>query len=274
MTAPPAPATAPPARRADPVRFRAARDSALIAGRNLRVLRKNPGRMIFPLIQPVVLLVMTVSVFGNLALTSHAAPGAYRQFLIPGVIIENATLTAPITGLALLRDASSGLADRFRALPMSRAAVLAGRTASDAVVFAVQAVLLLIVATPLGLRVNDGLPGYAAIAGVTVVFGLALAVLSGWFALLIGDPEAAERVLFFPAIALAFISSAFAPVNFLAGWMQPIARANPVTAAAAVLRAVAVGGPLAAPLVELGIWLAALFLIPGALAARRWNSPR
>lgn len=69
-----------------------------------------------------------------------------------------------------------------------------------------------------------GLPGYAAIAGLTVVFGLALAVLSGWFALLIGDPEAAERVLFFPAIALAFISSAFAPVNFLAGWMQPIAR--------------------------------------------------
>ena len=259
---------------AAPVRFRAARDSALIAGRNLRVLRKNPARLLYPLVQPVVLLVMFVSVFGNLALGAHAAAGAYRQFLIPGIILQNATLTAPVTGLALLRDASSGLADRFRSLPMSRAAVLAGRAASDAVVFAAQAVLLLAVATALGFRVDGGLPGYAAIAGVAVASGLALAILSGWFALLLGDPEAAERVLYFPAIALSFISTAFAPVSDLAGWMQPIARANPVSVATAVIRALAAGGPLATPFAELGIWLAALILIPGTLAARRWNAPR
>jgi ABC transporter DrrB family efflux protein len=263
-----------PAAPAAPVRLRAARDSALIAGRNLRVLGKNPGRMIYPLVQPVVLLVMFVSVFGNLALTAHASAGAYREFLIPGIIIENAALTAPTTGLALLRDASSGLADRFRSLPMSRVAVLAGRAAADAVVFAAQAVLLLAVAAPLGLRVGGGLPAYAAIVGVTVAFGLALAVLSGWFALLIGDQETAERVLFFPAIALVFISSAFAPVSDLAGWMQPAARANPVTAAAAVIRALAACGQLAVPLTELAVWVAALILIPGPLAARRWNSPR
>jgi hypothetical protein len=115
--------------------FRVARDSALIAGRNLRVLRKNPGRLIYPLVQPLVLLVMFVSVFGNLAITGHAGGGSYREFLIPGIIIENVTLTAPASGLALLRDASSGLADRFRSLPMSRAAVLAGRLFTDAVIF-------------------------------------------------------------------------------------------------------------------------------------------
>lgn len=72
-------------------RCRPARDSALIAGRNLRVLRKNPGRMIYPLVQPLVLLVMFVSVFGNLAVSGHAAgaSGTYREFLIPGIIIEN-----------------------------------------------------------------------------------------------------------------------------------------------------------------------------------------
>lgn len=261
------------------IRFRPARDSALVAGRNLSVLRKNPGRLIYPLVQPVVLLVMMVSVFGNLALTSapndHALVDVYRQFLIPGIIIQNAALTAPTTGLALLRDSSSGLADRFRSLPMSRLAVLAGRVAADAVVFAVQAIVLLAVATPLGFRApNGGLLSYIEIVVVTVVFGLALAVLSGWFALVIGDPEAAERVLFFPAIALAFISSAFAPISDLAGWMQPIARANPVTMAAEVIRAIAAGGPLRSPLIELVIWLAALLLIPGTLAARRWNAPR
>jgi oleandomycin transport system permease protein len=271
-------ATAPmaPVRYQVPVRCRPARDSALIAGRNLRVLRKNPGRMIYPLVQPLVLLVMFVSVFGNLAVTGHAAgaSGTYREFLIPGIIIENATLTAPTTGLALLRDASSGLADRFRSLPMARAAVLAGRLASDAIVFAVQAVLLLALATLLGFRVRDGLAGLAAITAVTVAFAVGVAVLSAWLALLINDQETAERVLFFPAIALAFVSSAFAPVADLAGWMQPVARVNPVTAAAAVIRSLASGGALAAPLLELGCWTAVLILIPGTLAARRWHAAR
>jgi oleandomycin transport system permease protein len=254
----------------------AVRDSGLIAGRNLRVLRKNPGRMLYPLVQPLVLLVMQVSVFGNLALSGHAAGAlgvSYREFLIPGIIIQNATLTAPTTGLALLRDAGSGLADRFRSLPMSRAAVLAGRLTSDAVVFVVQAVLLLAVAAPLGFRVRTGLPGMLAITGVTVVFGLSISVLSAWLALLINDSETAERTLYFPAIAIAFISSAFVPVGYLAGWMQPIAHVNPVTAAATVIRSVAAGGGLAVPLLELVCWVAGLILIPGLLAARRWHAP-
>ena len=114
----------------------------------------------------------------------------------------------------------------------------------------------------------------AAIVAVTVAFALGVAVLSAWLTLLINDPETAERVLFFPAIALAFISSAFAPVADLAGWMQPLARANPVTAAAGVIRALASAGPAGVPLLELGCWTATLMLIPGFLAARRWNAPR
>lgn len=248
---------------------RAGRDSVLLAGRQLRVLRLNPGRLIYPLVQPVVLLVLFVSVLGNLAL-SHGAGVSYRQFLIPGILIQNAALTAPSTGLGLLRDAGSGLADRFRSLPMSRSAVLIGRLAADGVVFAAQAVLLLAVAALLGFRVHSGLPGLVAIVAVAVGFGLALAVVSAWFALLIRDAEAAERVLYFPAIALAFVSSAFAPASDLAGWMQPIARVSPVTAAAGVIRSVAGTGPVAAPLLHLGLWVAGLAVVPGILAVRRW----
>jgi ABC-2 type transport system permease protein len=63
-------------------------------------------------------------------------------------------------------------------------------------------------------------------------------------------------------------------VGDLAGWMQPVARVSPVTAAAGVIRSIAGGGPLAWPLLELGLWTAALILVPGALAARRWNAAR
>jgi ABC transporter DrrB family efflux protein len=252
---------------------RVARDSGLLAGRQLRVLRMNPGRLIYPLVQPLVLLVLFVSVLGNLAITRQPGAGSYREFLIPGIIIENAALTAPTTGLALLRDAGSGLADRFRSLPMSRAAVLIGRLASDAVVFTVQAVLLLGAATLLGFRVRTGLPGLAAIVAVAAAFGLSIAVTSAWLALLIKDAETAERVLFFPAIAIAFVSSAFAPVGELAGWMQPIARANPVTAAADLIRSLASGGPADLPLLQLACWVAGLILVPGILAVRRWQAP-
>jgi ABC-type multidrug transport system permease subunit len=106
-------------------------------------------------------------------------------------------------------------------------------------------------------------PVYATLTAPTT--GLAL--------LLINDPETAERVLFFPAIALAFVSSAFAPVGLLAGWMQPVARANPVTAACAVIRSLAAGGGLAFPMLVLACWVAALFLGPGVLAVRRWQAP-
>jgi ABC transporter DrrB family efflux protein len=249
------------------------RASALIAERQLRVLRLNPGRLIYPLVQPVVLLVLFVSVLGNLALAHHGAAGAYRQFLIPGIFLQNAALTAPSTGLGILRDAGSGLADRFRSLPMSRSAVLVGRLAGDAVVFAVQAVLLLAVAYLLGFRMRSGLPGMAATVLVTVSFGIAIAVASAWLALLIGDAEAAERVLFFPAIAITFLSSAFAPASDLAGWIRPIARVSPVSAGADLVRSLAAGGPAAGPLILLSCWVAFLVLIPGTLAVRRWQSP-
>ena len=242
------------------------------------MLRKNPGRLIYPLVQPLVMLVMFVSVFGNLALTRHAAAAgvSHREFLIPGIMIENATLTAPTSGLALLRDASSGLADRFRSLPMSRAAVLLGRLVTDAVIFCLQAVLLLAAGYGFGFRIRGGLVDAVAIIAAAVAFGLAFAVLSAWLGLLVGDPETAERVLFFPAIAVAFVSSAFAPVGLLASWMQPIARVNPVTAACAVIRSLAsggsLGGSLGFPLLVLGCWVLGLFLVPGVLAVRRWQA--
>jgi ABC transporter DrrB family efflux protein len=252
---------------------RLARDTGLIAGRQLRVLRMNPGRLVYPLVQPLVLLVLFVSVLGDLAITRLPGGGTYREFLIPGIIIQNAALTAPATGLALLRDADSGLADRFRSLPMSRAAVLLGRLASDAVIFALQAVLLLGAATLLGFRVGTGLAGLVGVVVVTVAFGLSIAATSAWLALLIKDAETAERVLFFPAIAIAFVSSAFAPVAELAGWMQPIARANPVTAAAGLVRSLASGTPGVVPLLQTACWVTGLLLVPGILAVRRWQAP-
>jgi ABC transporter DrrB family efflux protein len=256
-------------RREAPGPGRLVRDSLLIAGRHLRVLRGNPGRLIYPLLQPVLILGLFVSVMENLATVSG---GTYRQFLIPGIMIQNVVLTAPVTGLGIVRDAATGLADRFRSLPMPRSAVLAGRCLSDLVVFFAQSLVMIGVALLLGFHIRSGLAGIAGIMAVAIAFGTALGIFCAWLALLIGDVETAERALFFPFIPLAFISSGYAPVNRLAGWLQPIARANPVTSAVDVVRALSGGGPLAVPLLHLVAWVAGLAIIPGVLAVRRWQS--
>ena len=257
-------------RRERPGPGRLARDSLLMAGRYLRVLRGNPARLIYPLLQPVLILVLFVSVMENLA--SPVAGGAYRQFLIPGIMIQNVVLTAPVTGLAIVRDADTGLADRFRSLPMSRGAVLIGRSLSDTVVFFTQALVMIGVGYLLGFHVRTGLAGIAGLVVVAVGFGTALGITCGWLALLIGDVETAERALFFPFIPLAFVSSAYAPVGRLAGWLQPIARVNPVSSAVGVARGLAEGGPLAAAVTHLAAWTLVLAVVPGVLAVRRWQS--
>jgi ABC transporter DrrB family efflux protein len=263
-------APAPAARRDErPGLRRLARDSLLIAGRYLRVLRGSPGRLIYPLLQPVVILVLFVSVMENLA---SVAGGSYRQFLIPGIMIQNVVLTAPVTGLAIVRDSGTGLADRFRSLPMPRSAVLIGRSLSDTVVFFAQALVMIAVGYLLGFRVRTGLAGIVGIIVVAIAFGTALGITCAWLALLIRDVETAERALYFPFIPLAFVSSAYAPVSRLAGWMQPIARVNPVSAAIAVLRALADGGPLGVAVIHLAAWIAVLAVVPGVLAVRRWQS--
>jgi oleandomycin transport system permease protein len=249
---------------------RLVRDSALLAGRYLRVLRSNPARLIYPLLQPVLILVLFVSVMENLA--SSVAGGSYRQFLIPGIMIQNVVLTAPVTGLALVRDADTGLADRFRSLPMPRSAVLIGRSVSDTVVYFSQALVMIGVSYLLGFRVHTGLAGIAGIIAVAVAFGTALGVTCAWLALLIRDVETAERALYFPFIPLAFVSSAYAPVDRLAGWLQPIAQVNPVSSAVGVARALADGGPLAVLVLHLAAWTLVLAIVPGVLAVRRWQS--
>jgi ABC-type polysaccharide/polyol phosphate export permease len=133
-------------------------------------------------------------------------------------------------------------------------------------------VLLLAAGYGFGFRISGGPLSALAIVGAAVAFGLGFAVLSAWLGLLIKDPETAERVLFFPAIAVAFVSSAFAPIGLLANWMQPIARVNPVSAACGVIRALASGGSLGFPLLELCCWVLGLFLVPGFLAVRRWQA--
>ncbi|HKA03633.1 MAG TPA: ABC transporter permease, partial [Acidimicrobiales bacterium] len=216
-------------------------DVLLLAWRNLVKFGRNRRLMVLSTIQPVAQLVLFAFVFNGIA---HVEGVSYRQFVVPAVLIQTVVLAAMRTGVAVADDLDKGMIDRFRSLPISRSAVLVGRTVSDTLRLALQTVLLVIISIAIGFQFEEGFAEACGVVAVVVVFGLAFTSFAGWVGLRTGDPETAQTALLVPVLPLVFTSSAFSPVDRLPGFMQPIARANPVTAAVDLARSLSIGGPL------------------------------
>jgi ABC-2 type transport system permease protein len=140
------------------------------------------------------------------------------------------------TAVGLSSDLSTGVINRFRTLPMSRSAVLAGRTLSDLLAAVLCGTLVLVTGLVIGWRPGNSIAGVASGLGVAVVFAFALSWLTACIGLVSGDPESAQATGLIVMFPLAFISSCFVPTDGLPTWMQVIAEWNPVSAVAASCR--------------------------------------
>jgi len=214
-------------------------DIALIARRNLRKVQRSPGLIIFSTIQPVMQLILFVFVFG--AIANIGAGTSYRDFVVPAVLVQALAFAAMGSGVGIAYDLQSGMIDRFRSLPIARSAFLVGRTLSDSFRLGLQSLLLVACSLALGFRFHNGLLAAVAMIVVIVMFGMALTAFSAWVGLAIKDPETVQPAVFIPVLPLVFTSSAFAPVSRLPGWMQAVAKVNPITAAIDTARGLALG---------------------------------
>lgn len=257
----------PPTHRLTPQR--ATGDILLLAWRNLLKFSRNRRLMVLSTIQPVLQMVMFAYVFGSVA----QVPGvSYRQFVVPGVLVQTVVLAAMRTGVAVSDDLDTGMMSRFRSLPIARSAVLVGRTVSDTARLAMQSVLLVLIAMAvIGFRFEEGTVQAIGAVLALVAFGLALTAFSGWVGLCVDDPETAQTSLMVPILPLVFTSTAFAPITRLPGWMQPIARWNPVTAAVDLTRSLSIGGPLAQPFLHFAIWVVGITTVFTFLGVRRFR---
>lgn len=252
-------------------------DIALIAGRNLRKVLRNTRLIVFTTIQPIMQLVLFAYVFTGVA---RVQSGSYRDFVVPAVIVQTMVFSGMTTGIGIANDLHTGMIDRFRSLPIARSAFLVGRTVSDSLRLGIQALLLIISALIIGFRFHDGVANAVGMAAVVVVFGMALTAFSAWIGLTIQDPETVQAAAFIPILPLVFTSSAFAPVKSLPGWMQPVARVNPVTAAIDAARGLALGNSslvklhepgTATALWHFGAWWIAIVAVFTALAVHRYR---
>lgn len=243
-------------------------DTLAIAGRNLRAMVRNPGIVVFATIQPIIFVLMFRYVFGG----SIEVPGVdYVNFLIPGIFAQSITFGAVNTAVGLADDLQKGIIERFRSLPMSRSAVLAGRTIADLTRDLFVITIMVLVGFAVGFRVQTSAAAFAASIVVILLFAFALSWLFVVVGLLAGNAETAQAAAFPVLAPLTFASSAFVPVADMPGWLQAFAANQPVTKAVDAVRALCLGGPTASAVVESLAWSLGIIAVFAPLAVRRYR---
>jgi ABC transporter DrrB family efflux protein len=210
------------------------RDVWVLTKRSLARIRREPETLSEVTIQPVMFVLMFAYVFGGAIGISGG--GSYHEYLIGGMIGMGLAQTAPGTAVAVVSDMSTGLIDRFRSLPMSRAAVLMARSLSDMLTQVIGTTVTAAVGLAIGWRIH-GTPLQAIEAlALALLFGYAFTWAGICLGMVLRSPEAAQQSGFVIFLPLTFISSAFVPTQSMPGWLQPIAEWNPMSSLAAACR--------------------------------------
>jgi len=252
-------------------------DMFVITKRNLLRNVRLPQLLVFATVQPVMFLLLFTYVFGGAigATIPPEANGAYVNFLLPGLMVQIATFGAGQTGIGLSEDLSKGVIDRFRSLPMSRSAVLAGRTLADLIRNAFVTILMLVVAVLIGFRYQNGFLGLVAALGIVLTFTYAFSWVFACVGLKVKSPEAVQSATFLPVFPLVFASSVFVPTETMPTWLQAFAENQPVTVVANAMRGLILGpGVLTDGRTVVGqslaalAWSAAIVVVFAPLAVR------
>ncbi len=244
-------------------------DTCVITERNLVRLTRAPDLVLAFTVQPVMFLLLFVYVFGGAIQT----PGyEYKDFLLPGIIVQNIAFGGFVTALGLNEDLKKGLIDRFRSLPMTRPAVLAGRTLSDVATNAFSVAVLLGTGLLIGFSFDASFVEIVAGFALLLLFGYAFSWVFALLGLLVSSPEAANSLGFIAVFPLTFISSAFVPVESMPGALAWFAEVNPFTVVVDAMRALWVGAPAGNSVWAAFAWSLAILAIFAPLAVRRYRT--
>ena len=243
-------------------------DTLVIAERNLIRLPRAPELLLAFTVQPIMFLLLFRYVFGG----AISTPGySYVDFLIPGIIVQNIAFGGFVTALGLNEDMHKGLIDRFRSLPMARAAVLAGRTMADIVTNTLSMTILLITGIIIGFSFNADVLHVIAGIVLLLMFGYAFSWVFAFVGLVASTPESANSVGFIAIFPLTFISSAFVPVASMPSVLQAFAKVNPFTITVNAMRSLWLGLPAGNYVWGAVAWSIAITAIFAPLAVARYR---
>lgn len=254
-------------------------DGAVVAKRNLIKIKRVPDLLVFSTMSPIMFILLFAYIFG-----SAINPGngiGYREFLIPGIFVQTVIFGSTITGAGLAEDLQKGIIDRFRSLPMSRSAVLVGRTGSDLVNNVLVIVIMSITGLLVGWRIRTSVG--EAIGGflLLLAFAYAMSWLMALVGLIVPSPEVVNNASFMLIFPLTFIANTFVPTKGFPSVLRTIANWNPVSAVTQAARQL-FGNTGTAPLPDSPwslhhpiiytlIWIAGLLAVFVPLSVRQYK---
>ena len=222
-------------------------DTAVLTGRSLRHITRSLDTIITTAIMPIALLLLFVYVLGG---AINVEAHSYVSYLLPGILLITIASGISYTAFRLFLDLQSGIFERFQSMPIARSSVLWAHVLTSLIANLISLVVVVLVALLMGFRSGAGVLAWLAVAGVLILFTLALT----WIAVLAGlSAKSTDGVSAFsyPLIFLPFVSSAFVPTDTMPGPVRAFAKHQPVTSIVNAIRDLFTQRP-----VGTGIWIA------------------
>ena len=242
-------------------------DTAVLLGRSLRHILRSPDTIITTAIMPIALMLLFVYVLGGAI--KHGS-GAYVTFLLPGILLITIASGISYTAFRLFMDMQGGIFERFQSMPIARSSVLWAHVLTSLVANLISLVVVVLIAVAMGFRSGAGALAWLAVAGILVLFTLALtwlAVIPGLSAKTVDGAGAFA----YPLIFLPFISSAFVPTHPMPGPVRAFADNQPVTSIVNTLRDLLAQQPVSTSIWIALAWCVGILIIAYALAMAAYH---
>jgi len=253
-------------------------DSLVLTWRSVARIAREPETLMDVTVQPLMFVLLFAYVFGGAI--GLPGGGSYDEYLIGGMFGMGIAGSAPGTAVALVADMKEGIIDRFRSLPMSRAAVLLGRTTADLLTQVIGALVIAAAGLAIGWRIHTGPADALAAIGLALLFGYAFTWAGVCLGLVLRSVEAAQQLGFILFLPLTFISNAFVPTQGMPAWLRVVADWNPFSAVAAACRhlfgnpnpsALVHVWPMQHPELAVLLWSAVLLVVFAPLAVHLYR---
>lgn len=254
-------------------------DSLVIAWRNIRGGLRVPDNLVYMFAQPIMFVLLFAFVFGGAIPVPgyEGEPLAYRNFLMAGIFVQTMSFAVAPAAVGLADDMTKGLIDRFRSLPMSRAAVISGGVVSNLVQQLAILLIMMFCGVLVGWRVENGVVAFLAAVVLLLAFAFSFLWVGALIGLSVGNPQVAASAGLVWLFPLTFVSNAFVPISSLPTWLQPIAEWNPISAVAEACRelfgnpeSISDSWPMRNPVAASVIWIVVITVVFAPLAIRKY----
>ncbi|HEX2129392.1 MAG TPA: ABC transporter permease [Solirubrobacterales bacterium] len=248
-------------------------DALVLSQRSLKRIQRQPDLLTAFTIQPIMFVLLFAYVFGGAISVGPEFDGDYKDFLMPGIMVQSIAFGGFVTALGLAEDLNKGLIDRFRSLPMAQSAVLTGRTIADISTNGLQLAIMIVVGLLIGFDFDTSVLEVVGGILLLLLIGYAFSWMFAWVGLSSGSPESANAFGFTAIFPLTFLSTAFVPADTMPAPLEYFAEnINPFSTMVDATRALFLGTPAGSDIWVSVLWCIGLIALFSYLSARTYRN--